>query len=95
MPTLSLTSFTRPKTTDLIHRISTGPRDAQGVELEADAESSSGSITADGRYAVFLTNAPNLGADPGSWGGAVIWKDLGREPCGSSPHSRRRPAEPS
>jgi Tol biopolymer transport system component len=77
MPTLSLTSFDRPQATDLISRISTGPRDAQGRELEADGSSSIGSVTTDGRYAVFLTEAPNLGADPGSWGGAVIWKDLG------------------
>ncbi|RDI62290.1 PD40 domain-containing protein [Microvirga subterranea] len=77
MPTLSLTSFTRPQATDLISRISTGPRDALGRELEADGSSSIGSVTTDGRYAVFLTEAPNLGADPGSWGGAVIWKDLG------------------
>lgn len=77
MPTLSLTSFARVKTTDLISRISTGPRDAQGRELEADGSSSVGSIAADGRSAVFLTQAPNLGADPGSWGGTVVWKDLG------------------
>ncbi len=77
MPTLSLTSFTRLKATDLISRISTGPRNAQGVELEANGDSNSGDISADGRHAVFISAAANLGADA-SWNNFVLlYKDLG------------------
>ncbi|HST94306.1 MAG TPA: hypothetical protein VLJ78_05965, partial [Microvirga sp.] len=77
MPTLSLASFTRFKPADLISRISTGARNAQGVELEANGDSDSGDISADGRHAVFISTAPNLGADP-SWNIPVLlYKDLG------------------
>ncbi len=75
MPTLNLTSFTRLEATDLIRRISTGPRDALGRELEANASSYNGAINADGRHAVFLTSADNLVTNPsGSW--VIIYKDL-------------------
>jgi Tol biopolymer transport system component len=75
MPTLSLTSFTRSQATDLIRRISTGPRDPQGVELEGNGSSHDGDISADGRHAVFMTTADNLGPDPGgNW--MLLYKDL-------------------
>lgn len=75
MPTLSLTSFTRLEATDLIRRISTGPRDAQGRELEGNGSSHDGAISADGLHAVFMTTSDNFGTDPsGNW--YVLYKDL-------------------
>ena len=76
MPTLSLTSFTRFKATDLISRVSTGPRNAQGVELEGNDISIGGDISPDGRFAVFATQASNLGSDPWVQNHVILHKDL-------------------
>jgi Tol biopolymer transport system component len=79
MPTLALTSFTRLKAADLISRISTSARNAQGVELELEpnGHSNSGDISSDGRYAVFVSTAANLGGNPSQGIPVLLYKDLG------------------
>jgi Tol biopolymer transport system component len=77
MPTLALTSFTRLKAADLISRISTGARNAQGVEPEPNGDSNSGDISSDGRHVVFISTAANLGGDPSRGIPVLLYKDLG------------------
>jgi hypothetical protein len=77
MPILALTSFTRLKAADLISRISTGARNAQGVELEPNGDSNSGDISGDGRHVVFISTAANLGGDPSRGIPVLLYKDLG------------------